>query len=164
MSARQIWRSIDGGKTFCYCGYGKYFRDLWQAIQYKNMSARPGGAAGLAPAARSVGLAGLAETPKIKPGFGGVDCVAVKKTKHRIAEKVQNTKPARPTLCAAGASPAAPPGRALMGNTKPKTKQGGPRNEESRICPNFCPLDRPPGCQVPGLNFPNPARSRKPPV
>ena len=54
------------------------------------MSARPGGAAGLAPAARSVGLAGLAETPKIKPGFGGVDCVAVKKTKHRIAEKVNS--------------------------------------------------------------------------
>ena len=37
----QIWRSIDGGKTFCYCAYGKYFRDLWQAIQYKKAIENP---------------------------------------------------------------------------------------------------------------------------
>ena len=27
----QIWRSIDGGKTWCYCGCGKYFRTLEEA-------------------------------------------------------------------------------------------------------------------------------------
>ena len=32
----QIWRSMDNGKTFFYCGSGKYFCELWQAIQYKN--------------------------------------------------------------------------------------------------------------------------------
>lgn len=27
----QIWRSIDGSKTWCYCGCGKYFRTLEEA-------------------------------------------------------------------------------------------------------------------------------------
>ena len=27
----QIWRSIDGGKTWCYCGGGKYFCTLEEA-------------------------------------------------------------------------------------------------------------------------------------
>lgn len=32
----QIWRSIDGGETFAYCGCGKYFRTLEEAEAYKN--------------------------------------------------------------------------------------------------------------------------------
>ena len=31
----QIWRSLDGGKTYWHCGCGKMFRELWQALQYK---------------------------------------------------------------------------------------------------------------------------------
>ena len=30
----QIWRSIDG-KKFYYCGFGKYFRTLEEAEEYK---------------------------------------------------------------------------------------------------------------------------------
>lgn len=31
----QIWRSVDGGKTFWYCGSGKYFRTEEEAEAYK---------------------------------------------------------------------------------------------------------------------------------
>jgi hypothetical protein len=30
-----IFRSVDGGKTFAYCGYGKYFVTLEEAEAYK---------------------------------------------------------------------------------------------------------------------------------
>nr|DAL60566.1 MAG TPA_asm: BNR/Asp-box repeat protein [Caudoviricetes sp.] len=30
-----IFRSVDGGKTFIYCGYGKYFTMLEEAEAYK---------------------------------------------------------------------------------------------------------------------------------
>lgn len=30
-----IFRSVDGGKTFIYCGYGKYFTTLEEAEAYK---------------------------------------------------------------------------------------------------------------------------------
>lgn len=28
------WRSVDGGKTFWYCGYGKFCKTLEEAEQY----------------------------------------------------------------------------------------------------------------------------------
>lgn len=31
-----IFRSVDGGKTFCYCGCGKYCKTLEEAEAYKN--------------------------------------------------------------------------------------------------------------------------------
>lgn len=31
----QLLTSVDGGKTFYYCGNGRYFRELRQAVQYK---------------------------------------------------------------------------------------------------------------------------------
>lgn len=31
-----IFRSVDSGKTFCYCGYGKYCKTLEEAESYKN--------------------------------------------------------------------------------------------------------------------------------
>lgn len=31
----QIWRSVDGGKTFWYCGCGKYFQTEGEAENYK---------------------------------------------------------------------------------------------------------------------------------
>lgn len=31
----QIWRSVDDGKSFCYCGSGKYFKTLAEAERYK---------------------------------------------------------------------------------------------------------------------------------
>lgn len=31
-----IFRSVDSGKTFCYCGYGKYCKTLEEAEAYKN--------------------------------------------------------------------------------------------------------------------------------
>lgn len=30
------WRSVDGGKTFLYCGYGKFCKTLEEAEQYAN--------------------------------------------------------------------------------------------------------------------------------
>ena len=30
-----IWRSVDGGETFWYCGCGKYYRTLEEAEAYK---------------------------------------------------------------------------------------------------------------------------------
>lgn len=30
-----IFRSVDGGKTFAYCGYGKYFETIEAAERYK---------------------------------------------------------------------------------------------------------------------------------
>lgn len=30
-----IFRSVDGGKTFIYCGFGKYFATLEEAKAYK---------------------------------------------------------------------------------------------------------------------------------
>lgn len=31
----QIWGSVDGGKTWWYCGHGKFFRTLAEAEAYK---------------------------------------------------------------------------------------------------------------------------------
>lgn len=31
----QIWRSVNGGETFWYCGCGEYFRTLAEAEAYK---------------------------------------------------------------------------------------------------------------------------------
>lgn len=30
-----IFRNVDGGKTFFYCGYGKYFATIEEAQDYK---------------------------------------------------------------------------------------------------------------------------------
>ena len=37
-----ILRSVDGGKTFWYCGCGKYFRTFKEAETYKNEIERDG--------------------------------------------------------------------------------------------------------------------------
>lgn len=31
-----VFRSVDGGKTFCHCGYGKYCKTLEEAEAYKS--------------------------------------------------------------------------------------------------------------------------------
>lgn len=32
----KVLRSIDGGETFWYCGFGKYFKTFQEAQQFKN--------------------------------------------------------------------------------------------------------------------------------
>ena len=37
-----IFRSVDGGKTFFHCGYGKYFATIEEAQDYKKEIERRG--------------------------------------------------------------------------------------------------------------------------
>ena len=32
----QIWRSIDNGQTWYYCGCGKYFRTIKEVLQFQS--------------------------------------------------------------------------------------------------------------------------------
>lgn len=34
----QLWKSIDGGKTFCYAGFGKYCRNVEEVDSYIRMT------------------------------------------------------------------------------------------------------------------------------